>query len=59
MGIRFLCLIISLCFFGFLSDVIKIKLIEREAKKHNYNCDKCGIYDCPYKDCRKYKKEGI
>ncbi|MBQ9072117.1 MAG: hypothetical protein IJY25_03060 [Bacilli bacterium] len=24
-------------------------------KKANYNCDKCKLWDCPYKECSKKK----
>lgn len=54
----FICLIIF-GVLGFLEDLILIYSRRKESKKHNYNCLKCGVWDCPNKECLKFRdKEG-
>lgn len=57
MEIKYIFTILILGFLGILINILGYKFIERKAKKANYNCLKCSIYDCPSKIC--ITKKGI
>lgn len=50
-------LLFILIIFGFINSILGYKLIYKQAKKANYNCLKCSVYDCPSKHC--IKKKGV
>lgn len=51
MAIRFLLVFIALFILSLFQDFI----LQIVAKKSNYNCDTCGVWDCPNKQCRKHR----
>lgn len=55
--IKILCIIL-VCFFIILfTNIFFEKHVKKCAKKSNYNCNICDIYDCPYKYCGKKNLE--
>lgn len=55
MGMRILIMIIFFAFIGIINDIVRLWLQKRDAKKNNYDCKKCGVWDCPYRECVKNK----
>lgn len=53
MSVRILIMMLIFGFCGFINEVFINFFRSRYAKKSNYDCDKCTVYDCPNKECMK------
>lgn len=56
MSMRILSMMIFFCIVGAVDGFFHRWLQKKEAKKNNYDCSKCGVWDCPYKTCKQYKE---
>lgn len=54
---EFISFLIIMGVFGLINDLFGIWLFKRYSKKANYNCENCKVWDCPNKECRKYRIE--
>lgn len=57
MVIKLITILVVSTILYILNIILGYKFIEKNAKKVNYNCLKCGVYDCPSKTC--IKKKGV
>ena len=49
-------------FFGLvfvLNDILHSYIQILLAKRANYDCNKCGVFDCPYPECMKRRKNRV
>lgn len=52
-----LLLILYLGIVMIINDLIMLHFKRKDAKKCNYDCSKCKVYDCMSKECNKKRVE--
>lgn len=53
---EFICALIIFGVFDLIRDLIDNYIVKKQSRKCDYDCLKCKIWDCPGKECLKYRK---